>query len=91
MVSSINDNIGKPEDSQRTFIQATKRQLYNQDPTCKICNQQIMIIKDSQVDYIIPNSKGGKLITMNVRQLDVGLDQKNTAYNQGSIRPKYYF
>ena len=64
---ALNDIIGKPEDTQRTFNYETKRKLYNQDPTCKICNQQIMMIEDSEVDHIIPYSKGGKTVIENAQ------------------------
>lgn len=64
---ALDDIIGKPEDTQRTFNYETKRNLYNQDPTCKICNQQIMMIEDSEVDHIIPYSKGGKTVIENAQ------------------------
>lgn len=64
---ALNDIIGKPEDTQRTFNYETKRKLYNQDSTCKICNQQIMMIEDSEVDHIIPYSKGGKTVIENAQ------------------------
>ena len=62
------DNIlGKPEDSQRTFSYEIKKRLYTQDSTCRICNQQIMMIEDSEVDHITPYSKGGKTVIENAQ------------------------
>ncbi len=49
---------GKPD--ARTFTYADKKTLFNQDPTCKICSQQLLMIEDAEVDHIIPFSKGGK-------------------------------
>ena len=57
---ALDDIIGKVEDTQRTFSYETKKSLFNQDPNCKICGQQIMMIEDSEVDHILPYSKGGK-------------------------------
>jgi hypothetical protein len=43
----------------RIFHYEVKRQLFAQDPTCKICKNQIMLIEDAEVDHIIPFDKGG--------------------------------
>ena len=43
----------------RNFKYSDKKLLFDSDPTCKICNQQILMIEDSEVDHIIPFSKGG--------------------------------
>lgn len=52
--------VGKSEKDQRLFNFNDKRTLYYNDPTCKICSQQILMIEDAEVDHIIPFSKGGK-------------------------------
>ena len=43
----------------RIFPYSVKQQLFNSDPTCKICGNQILVIEDSEVDHIIPFSNGG--------------------------------
>jgi hypothetical protein len=43
----------------RIFPYAIKKQLFSDDPTCKLCGNQIMAIEDAEVDHKIPYSKGG--------------------------------
>jgi hypothetical protein len=43
----------------RTFSYSVKKRLFESDPTCKICGQQIRTIDDAEVDHIVPYSKGG--------------------------------
>ncbi|MGE6753634.1 HNH endonuclease family protein [Rossellomorea sp. NPDC071047] len=52
--------LGAPVNEIRTFTFNIKKQLFQNDPTCKICNQQIQTIDDAEVDHIIPYSEGGK-------------------------------
>lgn len=51
----------------RNFSKALKEQLYENDPTCKICGQQIREIDDSEVDHIVHYWRGGKTIPDNAR------------------------
>lgn len=53
--------------SPRVFDFKTKQLLFVQDPTCKICQQQILQIDDAEVDHINPYSKGGKTILENAQ------------------------
>lgn len=57
MLESI---IGDPSYSQRNFPFSVKQDLFNVKPYCAISGQQILAIEDSEVDHIIPYSKGGK-------------------------------
>ena len=57
MLESI---IGDPSYSQRNFPFSVKQDLFNEKPYCAISGQQILAIEDSEVDHIIPYSKGGK-------------------------------
>jgi hypothetical protein len=57
MLESI---IGDPSYSQRNFPFSVKQELFNAKPYCAISGQQILAIEDSEVDHIIPYSKGGK-------------------------------
>jgi hypothetical protein len=51
----------------RIFPYAVKRQLFESDPTCKICGNQIMMIEDAEVDHKDPYSKGGPTIFDNAQ------------------------
>jgi uncharacterized protein with PIN domain len=64
---SLDDIIGKVEDSQRAFKYETKKLLFKQDSTCQICKQQILMLEDSEVDHKIPFSKGGKTVIENAQ------------------------
>jgi hypothetical protein len=57
MLESI---IGDPQYSQRTFSYSVKEQLFKDNPYCAISGQKILAIEDSEVDHIVPYSKGGK-------------------------------
>jgi hypothetical protein len=52
--------IGDPSYSQRNFPFSVKQDMFNANPFCAISGQKILAIEDSEVDHIIPYSKGGK-------------------------------
>ena len=51
----------------RCFSRALKQELYNQDPTCKICGNHISDVDDAAVDHIEQYWLGGKTIPENAR------------------------
>ncbi len=51
----------------RLFTYAIKKQLFQQDPTCKLCGQQIRSIDDAEIDHIVPFSKGGTTTISNAQ------------------------
>lgn len=62
------DKIIENTDSEpRTFSYSIKKQLFNQDATCKICGQQILTIDDVETDHIIPFSEGGRTTLENAQ------------------------
>lgn len=52
--------IGDPSYSYRNFSLSVKQDMFNANPFCAISGQKILAIEDSEVDHIIPYSKGGK-------------------------------
>ena len=56
----MDEIIGDSSYQQRTFPFSVKQELFNKSPLCAISNQRILTIEDSEVDHIIPFSKGGK-------------------------------
>jgi hypothetical protein len=52
--------IGDNHYSQRNFPYSVKEELYKDKPYCAISGQKILAIEDSEVDHIVPYSKGGK-------------------------------
>ena len=52
--------IGDASYSQRNFPFSVKQELFNANPFCAISGQKILAIEDSEVDHVIPYSKGGK-------------------------------
>ncbi|ORA51975.1 hypothetical protein BST22_13695 [Mycolicibacterium chubuense] len=51
--------IGNQQQGSRIFPETVKKKLYDADPACTICKQQIKIIDDAHIDHIVPWSKGG--------------------------------
>jgi hypothetical protein len=51
----------------RTFSLSLKKELFQQDPSCKICSQHIHDIDDAEVDHIQHYWRGGKTIPENAR------------------------
>ena len=58
---------GSEEQGPRFFSLKLKEDLYNADPTCKICGQRLHSIDDSEVDHVEPYWKGGRTIPENAR------------------------
>ena len=52
--------VSEATQGQRLFDAAIKKDLYSISQDCKLCNQRIMTLDDSEVDHIIPFSKGGQ-------------------------------
>lgn len=64
----LNEILGYPGNSEpRIFSFALKRNLFESNPTCAICNQQLLNIDDCEVDHIEQYWKGGKTIPENAR------------------------
>jgi hypothetical protein len=59
--------VGNPSNEIRIFPFSVKKKLFNEDQTCKLCEQQITDIDDAEVDHIIPYSEGGKTIIENAQ------------------------
>ena len=51
----------------RCFSRKLKKELFEKDPTCKICNNRISDIDDAAVDHIEQYWRGGKTIPENAR------------------------
>jgi hypothetical protein len=58
-----NDNQTEP----RIFSWSYKKQLWDTNPVCAICNQRIQTIDDAEIDHIEPYSMGGKTTFKNAR------------------------
>lgn len=63
----LEDIMGSSQEQPRCFSRSFKQQLYNLDPTCKICEQHITDIDDAAVDHIQQYWLGGKTIPDNAR------------------------
>jgi len=59
--------IGRYENEPRLFPLNIKIQLWEKEPVCSICGQQIESVNDAEVDHIEPYSLGGKTETGNAR------------------------
>ena len=59
--------IGDDQKQPRCFSRKLKRELYDANPTCSICGNQIADIDDAAVDHIVQYWAGGKTIPENAR------------------------
>ena len=59
--------VGTPKTEPRTFSWELKKQLYEQNPTCAICGNRIMLIDDATIDHVEHYWRGGKTIPSNAR------------------------
>ena len=56
-----------PTDTQRTFSASLKREMFRQNPSCAICNQDIKLINDAALDHEEHYWRGGQTIPSNAR------------------------
>jgi hypothetical protein len=64
---TLDEILSQTSKQPRCFSISLKKELYNNDPTCKICNQHIADIDDAAVDHIEQYWLGGKTIPENAR------------------------
>lgn len=64
---TLRDIIGIAQKEPRCFSLELKQQLYDQDPTCSICDQKVQNIDDAAIDHIKQYWTGGKTIPENAR------------------------
>lgn len=59
-LGKLDEIVGDSGYEKRTFSYQVKKDLFDKNPVCAISGQQILAIEDSEVDHILPYSKGGK-------------------------------
>jgi hypothetical protein len=59
-LEKLDEIVGNNGYEQRTYSFQVKQDLFNKNPICAISGQRILAIEDSEVDHIVPFSKGGK-------------------------------
>lgn len=64
-LENITKDVNKNE--SRTFSWSYKKQLWDTNPVCALCNQKIQTIDDAEVDHIEPYSIGGNTSFANAR------------------------
>ncbi|MHA1268043.1 MAG: HNH endonuclease family protein [Candidatus Helarchaeota archaeon] len=64
---SLREIVGYPVKETRAFSSEVKRNLFNTNNTCRICQQEIRFLDDAEVDHIDFYWKGGKTIPSNAR------------------------
>ena len=65
--SVLDSIVGDDKVEKRCFSKAFKQKLFDSNPTCAICNQNINSIDDAAVDHIEQYWMGGKTIPENAR------------------------
>ena len=59
-LDKLDEIVGNSGYEKRVFSYKIKERLFLESPICAISGQRILSIEDSEVDHIIPFSKGGK-------------------------------
>jgi hypothetical protein len=60
-------DITTPNDTKRLFSRALKEEMFNQNNTCHICSQKIVMINDAALDHDMQYWQGGRTIPKNAR------------------------
>ena len=66
----------EPNDSKRCFSRALKEELFEQNNTCKLCNQKISHIHDAAIDHIEHYWRGGRTVPENARLVHRDCNQR---------------
>jgi len=66
-LDSLEQIVGAPVKEPRMFSAHFKRQLWEANPTCAICEQKIQLLDDAEVDHIDFYWRGGQTIPSNAR------------------------
>lgn len=73
----------------RFFSYEIRRELYDANPTCAICKNEIHSFDDSTVDHIQPHSQGGKTVLANAQLVHRSCGaRKYTRVVEGAIGDK---
>lgn len=56
-----------PADSQRIFSRTLKREMFQQNPMCAICGQEIRLMNDAALDHEEHYWRGGQTVPSNAR------------------------
>ena len=64
---TLDEILSQTSRQPRCFSRILKQQLYDADPTCRICGQHLADLDDSAVDHIEQYWLGGKTIPENAR------------------------
>jgi hypothetical protein len=71
----VSDTLVEP----RFFDYEFRKKLYDECPTCRLCNNEIHRLEDSTVDHIIPYSKDGKTVPENAQLTHRGCNARKYA------------
>jgi hypothetical protein len=64
---SLQEIVGVPRTEPRLFSQELKQRLFNQNSTCQICGNAILLLEDAVLDHIDQYWRGGETIEENAR------------------------
>lgn len=65
--NALRELLGYVGPETRCFTNSFKKQLWDSNPNCRICGQEIKTIEDAAVDHIVHYWRGGKTIPSNAR------------------------
>lgn len=63
----LREVLANPQSTPRLFSHSFRKELFERDPTCSLCSQQITTLDDAAVDHTVPYSIGGSTSPSNGR------------------------
>ena len=66
-LKDVLDSQSFSNDQKRVFSQQLKRELFEANPTCAICDQKIRLIDDAALDHTLQYWRGGQTVPENAQ------------------------
>ena len=66
-MNSLETIVGTPKVESRAFTLNYKKQLYDNNSSCRICGHNIQLLDDAEVDHVDMYWRGGETIPSNAR------------------------
>mgnify|MGYP006283424451 FL=1 len=66
-LKAVLDSNSEPNDGKRAFSQQLKKELFEANPTCAICEQKIRLIDDAALDHAEQYWRGGQTVPENAQ------------------------
>ncbi len=66
-LNAIDNIVGQVNQGPRNYSSSFKKQLFDQNSTCELCEQNIMLVEDSEIHHHVHYWRGGQTLPSNAR------------------------